>query len=586
MKSRWKNLRIRWKFVWLCSLVLLIQFIVSNMYLYSHSADLVRKQGEELVGKYVSQSNGSIQNELTNVVASANNLVSNETFQRYLRKYAVRYFEHENANIEFQFDCVQIFRTLISQTVNAEEVKVHLEENTFTLSRSTYSNNSKVDLVEFNEITVSPRTNIGWHVQEHDGAWQVFYRVPLSGVGKTSGIRGWLDVYIRPEVVFRSVMDVISASERVELFVTDKMGKAIYSNRSMADERSVIRSGYISVLPEPGEISIQKVQGEVVMVKAEHIPGTDWLLLASIPKESFRLDLGGYIRTSLFILLVPLVLLAAVILFLTDYILRPLKQLVTVMSSVNQNNVTPQIVTNSLDEFGLLANRFNKMMSRIDEQIMIIKETEQLKREAEMGAFQSKIRQHFLYNTLALISWNARKEKARKTETISNLFARYYRLALGKGETYIALEREVELLQHYLEIQRYRFVDQLDYEIRVEAQIGGYRVIRNLLQPLVENAVEHGVLCKERGMVQVVIGEDEQFLIIRVIDDGAGADPEIVQRINEGLSFDGENGFSLNSIKKTLHSYYGRDAVFDFVSVMGVGTNVTIKLLKVRIGGN
>ncbi|RCX21571.1 histidine kinase/DNA gyrase B/HSP90-like ATPase [Fontibacillus phaseoli] len=579
-------MRIRWKFVWLCSLVLLIQFIVSNMYLYSQSADLVRKQGAELVGKYVSQSSGSIQNELTNVVASANTLVFNETLQQYLRKYAVRYFEYEKANIDFQFDCVQIIRTLLSQTGNIEEVQVHLEENIFTLSRSTYSNNNKVNLDAFNEITASPRTNIGWHVQDQDGVWKVFYRVPLSGSGKTSGIRGWVDLIIRPEVVFRSVTDAVSASDRVELFVTDKAGGTIYSNRNMPDNRFVIRSRHVMALPEPGEISIQKGQSEVVMAKTDRIPGTDWLLLARIPNESFRLDSISYIRTSLFILFVPLVLLATIILFLTDYILRPLKQLVTVMSSINQSNVTPQIVTNSLDEFGLLANRFNKMMGRIDEQILIIKETEQLKREAEMGAFQSQIRQHFLYNTLALISWNARKEKASETERISNLFARYYRLALGKGETYITLEHEMELMQHYLEIQRYRFVDQLKFEIRVEAQIGGYRVIRNLLQPLVENAVEHGVLSKERGELQVVVREDEDFLIIQITDDGVGADPEIVLRINEGRSFEGETGFSLNSIKKTLHSYYGTDAVFEFRSIAGIGTTVTLKLLKTRIDGN
>ncbi|NMO94964.1 sensor histidine kinase [Paenibacillus lemnae] len=581
LKNRWKNMRIRWKFVWLCSLVLLVQFIVSNMYLYTHSADLVRKQGAELVGKYVSQSSGSVQNELANVVSSANTLVFNETFQQYLRKYAVGYFEHENANIDFQFDCVQIFRSLLSQTGNIEQVHVYLEKNIFTVSPETYFNQPKVDLETFNRITASPRANYGWHMEQQDnGSGNIFYRIPLSVSGKTSGLRGWLDVVIRPEAVFRSVQDM--ASEQVELFVVNEQGGAIYSNREMA-EKSVISSGILHTLPEPDVAEIQKVQGEPLMVKMNWIPNAPWLVLASIPKENFQLDFGGYIRTSLFILFIPLIVLAAVILFMTDYILRPLKQLVAVMSSVNQSNVTPQIVTDSQDEFGLLANRFNKMMGRIDDQIEIIKETEQDKREAEMGAFQSQMRQHFLYNTLALISWTARREKARDTERISGLFARYYRLALGKGETYIALERELELLRHYLEIQRCRFVDQLDYEIVVDAETDGYQIIRNLLQPLVENAVEHGVLSNERGKVKVTVREDPDYLIIRIADDGMGADPETVRRINEGQAFDGEDGFSLRSIKKTLHSYYGLDADFDFFSETGAGTMVTVKFLKSRI---
>ncbi|WP_091029732.1 histidine kinase [Paenibacillus sp. CF095] len=86
---------------------------------------------------------------------------------------------------------------------------------------------------------------------------------------------------------------------------------------------------------------------------------------------------------------------------------------------------------------------------------------EQLKRKAELGP----LRQHFLYNTLVLISWNARKEKAQETERISKLSARYYRLALDKGETYNALDKEVALLHHYLSIECSRFVIQLDYDI-------------------------------------------------------------------------------------------------------------------------
>lgn len=582
MKKRWKKMKIRWKFVWLCSLVLLIQFIFSNMYLFSQSSELIREQGVELVGKYVSQSNGSALNELGNVESSANILLLNDDFQRYLRKYAVRYFEHEKANIDFQFDVVQVFRNLISQTGNIREVQIHLEENTFKLTQNAYSNKANDNLAMFNKITATPRSNIGWQIAEFgEGETQIFYRVPLSVIGKTTGIRGWIDVIVYPSAVFRAVTDMIPAREKVQLFVLDSSGNVIHTN--MTPDHSSLIHEIVPKLPEPSQVLIQEAMGQTVMTKTELIKGTSWKLLASIPEESFRLDLTKYIRTSLLILLIPIVLLAVVILIMTDYILRPLKQLVGVMGSVNQSNVTPQIMTDSLDEFGILANRFNKMMGRIDEQIQIIRETEQLKREAEMGAFQSQIRQHFLYNTLALISWNARKEKAQETERISKLFARYYRLALGKGETYIALDKEVELLQHYLDIQRSRFVDQLDYEIQVDVATDEYRVIRNMLQPLVENAVEHGALSREHGKVRVRIEEQGDFLVIRVMDDGVGADARIVCAIQEDRPLEGEKGFSLHSIKRTLHSYYGKDVTLDFESVPQSGTVVTIRLLQARI---
>ncbi|MGG4484041.1 sensor histidine kinase [Paenibacillus illinoisensis] len=581
MTNLWKKMKIRWKFVWLCSLVLLIQFTVSNIYLFSQSSDLILKQGENLIGKYLSQSSGSVRNELKNVESSANILVINDDFQRYLRKYAVRYFENDSANIDFQFDVVQVFRNLISQTGNIREVQVHLEQNTFMLTRSVYVHKKNEDLATFNEVTAMPRSNIGWQIREKDeGEMEIFYRVPLSAIGKTTGIRGWIDVVVHPSSVFQAIKDMVPTNEQVQLFVIDQNAKAIYSNTSMSEHPS------LSNMPEPGQVQIQDSSGRTIMSKTELIDGTEWQLLATIPEESFQLDLTNYIKTSLLILFIPIILLVLAILFMTNYMLKPLKQLVAVMGIVNRSNVMPQIVTDSQDEFGLLANRFNNMMERIDNQISVIREAEQLKREAEMRAFQSQIRQHFLYNTLALISWNARKEKAQETERISNLFARYYRLALGKGETYIALEREIELLHHYLDIQCSRFVDQLEYDLRVEVPIEGYRVIRNILQPLVENAIEHGVMSKESGKVFIRIHEDGEFLAIRIMDDGSGADPDIVRCINENIPFEGEKGFSLLSIKQTLHSYYGQEASLDFQSVVRSGTVVTVKLLKSRLSGH
>lgn len=578
MKTMLKKMKVRWKFVWLCSLVMLIQFAVSNAYLFSHSAELVKDQGEMLVGKYVSQNKGNIENALNSVTSTAYLISTNESFQQYLRKYAVQLFQYDSASVDFQFDCLFLFRNIITQTGYIKEIQIHLEENTFVLSQSSYTNQPNLDLTTFNAITTAPRSTVGWHALEAGDTRQIYYRLPLSANAKTSGIRGWVDLVINPAAVFQSITDLIPAADSVEVLVLDELGRPVYSNLPLAVSRASKDAGSAPSWPEPGAAVIRNVSGERIMTQSERLSGTDWLLVSSIPRDSFQLDLADYIRTSLFILLIPMVLLAVFILFLTDYMLRPLKRLVAVMGSYSESKETPQIITDSLDEFGLLTNRFNKMMRRIKEQITTIRETEQEKREAEMRAFQSQIKQHFLYNTLALISWTARRENAGETERISKLFARYYRLALGKGETYIPLESEIELIGHYLEIQRSRFVDQLDYEIKVEAPLSHYRIIRNMLQPIVENAVEHGVLPKEQGKVLVLIREEHDYLVIRVIDDGMGADEETVRCINNGQSFEGDTGFSLHSIQRTLYSYYGPDAVFDFQSVPQSGSVTTIKL--------
>ncbi|WP_145325369.1 sensor histidine kinase [Paenibacillus xylanexedens] len=582
MKAIWTKMKLRWKFVCLCSLVMLVQFTFSNTYLFSNSADLVEEQGEMLVGKYVSQNKGNIENSMKSVMSAANLLLTSEDFQQYMRKYAVRFFQYDSANIDFQFDCMRTFRNIITQTGYIREIQVHLEDNTFSISRSSYSSKPNLDPILFDKVTAAPRSTVGWNSADANGVIDLYYRLPLSASGKTSGIRGWVDVIIDPDVMFQSIADLVPTADSVQMFVVDPAGEALYTNQLMTS-RSVVGSGFVASVPEVDNIVIQKSNGDPIMTQSARLMDTDWLLLSIIPKENFQIDLAEYLRISFFILLIPILILALMILFLTDYLLRPLKQLVSVMSGYSENKATPQIMIERLDEFGLLANRFNKMMGKIEEQITTIRETEQQKREAEMDAFQSQIRQHFLYNTLALISWTARREKAQETERISKLFARYYRLALGKGETYTLLEKEIEMIGHYLEIQRSRFVDQMEYEMRVEAPIGGYRIIRNMLQPIVENAVEHGVLPQEKGKVLLLIREEQDYLVIRIIDDGIGAEEEVVRHINSGMSFDSDNGFSLRSIKRTLHTYYGDEAVFDFQSVIQSGSVTTIKLPKDRI---
>jgi two-component system sensor histidine kinase YesM len=240
------------------------------------------------------------------------------------------------------------------------------------------------------------------------------------------------------------------------------------------------------------------------------------------------------------------------------------------------------------DEVSELGGNFNQMLHRIEELIQIVYTEQQNKRKAELKVLQEQIKPHFLYNTLDTINWMAREYEAEDIVKVVDALTCMYRIGLSNGKDYITLDEEIKYVTNYLYIQKIRYRSKLNYEIVEDSNLQKYEVPKLILQPLIENAIYHGIKAKRgEGHLTITTKElDANLMELTVEDDGSGMTPEQVEglnrRLNEPLKVDENQSFGLFYINERLRIRYGVRYNVEIKSSKDVGTKITLQIPKNR----
>lgn len=276
--------------------------------------------------------------------------------------------------------------------------------------------------------------------------------------------------------------------------------------------------------------------------------------------------------------------LLPVLMIVSDIISKPLIHLCGAMEKFGEGDFEQRLEIKSEDEVGRVTAGFNQMVKAIEQltnknYIMVLKE-----RESELAILQAQINPHFLYNALDSIYWQALnaddEEAAESIYQLSQLF----RLVLGRGEKLVTVEMEAELCRRYLEIQRLRFGQQLEFHLEIAPDILQEKILKLILQPFVENAVVHGMQKQEEVCVIVVAGKpSEKGMEFRISDTGAGMTEEQLKKIwveDSEPVFSGQRigRYAVKNVRERLKLEYGDDFHLEIESREGEGTVVTMLL--------
>lgn len=246
---------------------------------------------------------------------------------------------------------------------------------------------------------------------------------------------------------------------------------------------------------------------------------------------------------------------------------EPLDNMKNLSTEISKGNLQARTEIPDIEELSPLANTLNSMAEQID--LLIKKNIEEQKnfQKAEVKALQAQITPHFLYNTFDTIIWLAEEEDTERVVKITKAFSDFLRISLSKGHEWITLKQELDHITNYLTIQKIRYADILNYEINVNPDLLSCKMIKLVLQPLVENAIYHGIKNKRgRGHIFVNIDytdQSRQFINLSVSDDGAGFTEERLEEVKKELNTGYENTEKLNSVyglynvHKKLCLYYG-----------------------------
>ena len=277
--------------------------------------------------------------------------------------------------------------------------------------------------------------------------------------------------------------------------------------------------------------------------------------------------------------------LMAVALFFSRFVAKsitlPIQRLCDSMERVQEGDFSvSDIVVDSENEIGSLTKSFNVMTQRIHELMAQNIREQEAKRKSELNALQSQINPHFLYNTLDSIIWMAEGKKNEEVVLMTASLARLLRQSISNEDELVSIGQEIEYARGYLTIQKMRYKDKLEFRIEVEPSILNIRLIKLVLQPVIENAIYHGLKYKEsRGLLLVKGFMKNGNAVLQVIDDGVGMDQETLDHIYERHKVDyHSNGVGIYNVQKRLQLYYGNEYGIVYESKPGEGTTATITI--------
>ena len=284
-----------------------------------------------------------------------------------------------------------------------------------------------------------------------------------------------------------------------------------------------------------------------------------------------------YVLTAIILVIVALLFSR----FMARSITLPIQKLRDSMKKVQEGDFSvSDVVVDSKNEIGSLTKSFDVMTHRIHELMEQNVHEQEEKRKSELKALQSQINPHFLYNTLDSIIWMAEGKKKEEVVLMTASLARLLRQSISNEDEVVPIANEVEYARGYLTIQKMRYKDKLEFQIEVDSSILYIPLIKLVLQPIIENAIYHGLKYKESKGLLIVKGfMKDGNAVLQVIDDGVGMDEETLAHIYDKHKVNyHSNGVGVYNVQKRLKLYYGEDYGITYTSELGKGTTATITI--------
>ncbi|MCD9026098.1 sensor histidine kinase [Cohnella silvisoli] len=307
--------------------------------------------------------------------------------------------------------------------------------------------------------------------------------------------------------------------------------------------------------------------------------GVDWKLISVVSRPHLfgAIDEGN--RNALFFALLTFIGLLVLSFYLAAKITEPVFNLTKKLGTIGKSGLKLMIDRkNPSDEISELENSYYAMIDRINNLINENNEEKEKQRVMELTALQSQINPHFLYNTLDAITWTARLKKQPEIERMISALATFFRISLHKGDKHIAVEEEIRLVQSFVTVELMRFPDKFDVTYDIPEPLRKIRILKLILQPLVENAIKHGMSEKQgKGLIEVKSWENEAYLFFEIKDDGVGfRSKSDVQNTGKNVLF--QSGYGLRNVDERIKLEYGAECGLTITSEPGKGTTVLVRI--------
>ncbi len=597
----YRNARLRTKLGLLVITTLLVVLIACQVALYCYVAGTTRRQAENSADTTLTQICTYIDAKLRNVVERLFYIRLDPGFSDAITDFLLGDRESDRGvTMSLLSPCLSLHK--VTEPLIGS-VFLYTPKGSFTdMSVSVETGYSFGDSALWQQLQKAD-SNIVWGPAQEDEIFithrevlPVMYRFSVDGYGGNCALLANIDITRLSEYLH----DILPP-DGSDVFLVDQNGVAMtYPESRVAREMARDTGRIRKILGSGQDFAEMDFAGEKYLTACRALENAPGFLVYMQSERAIVGQLRDIRNVFLCVSLCAGVVLLLALLRLVASVTQPLSRLAQRMRSVEYQNDMNGFDYPYKNEIGDLAHNFNSMLAHIhtlleekeqyiaqlrDEKERVSIE-QQLKRRAELKALQAQINPHFLYNTLDSIRWKAERAGAKDISCMTTALATLFRIGLSRGREIISIGQEIDHVRSYLQIQKLRYGDKLSYDIQLEPELLALYTVKLILQPLVENAIYHGVKeSEEPGMIAITGRRTERGLELRVADNGPGIPPQKLAMLQadlaRGLSVSGE-GYGIFNVNERIRLYFGAEYGLKLTSEYGKGTVAVVQLPCIR----
>lgn len=558
---RWiKDLKLRNKLYLIYLAAGLLPMLIVGLYCYHFVNELLVEREVENLQNSLNQAMGVVNNQLTIYENMSDYLAFNQAIlQTVSYPYEDNYYEMYNQ-----------FSTVFDPMVMSLKY-LHSDIKQVTI----YARSD----IERHDTTLAPITDIEkepWFAQLSDNNNKILWVMDKTQK-KVFCVRNMPQLQGESGVIYIEV-DYDKMFEPFTQMLDENYGVYVQKNNKMIFYYNIFEKPYNEMDVTQKNITSLKTSNDSEFIFVDCDSKEDIGLHAGLyrPRAQVEATIRPMMTTMVFIYIISII---GAIVLLTQFIriiLKKIEKLTQNMKDVKRGNLEVTVVSDSQDEIGELIQGFEQMVGRIKTLIEEVYEGKISLKEYEMKALQAQINPHFLYNSLSLINWKAIEANEKDISKITLALSKFYRTALNKGNNIMPLEDEISNVKSYLDIQLMMHDYEFDVELDIDERMYYYDTPNLILQPLIENAIDHGIDLKTDGRGKITIRgwSEGETMYLSVEDNGVGMEEEVAQTIVTQKS----KGYGVRNVNERIKLIYGQEYGLDIKSKVGEGTTITVKL--------
>lgn len=567
ISKKYNSFKLRYKIIALSLLMLIIPSLVLGiltLYVANSYSESNLKNLELMTTNKVASTMDYLFDEIDNLSLF---LLANESLVSFMKNYSI------NESDSYSLDKRNVYNTftyLMNTSKFADSIEIYdIKGNVLLYSRSHYQPLSKSEMADtiglkgkYNTIMTLDNTS--------NSVNQISLLRLMRNPNQLEQSLGFIKINVKMSALNSIIND--DDQNKSNYFLSKSTSKQFYSINSQHVLDNDTINSFIS--NSSNIMAISNNNTPYILTKA-YIQSIDSVLLGINNHKEILIHTSFSFKFLLLIIAGNIFICLVLASVFSKRILSSIYNLTNLMNSVKNGDLDVRYNLEGTDEISVLGIGFNQMLDKTNELIDNIVISKNKEKESEIAALQERTNPHFLYNSLNIIYWIAKKEKAQETSILIEELTNYYKVFLTNTNKYISLKNELELLKSYIYLHQY-IKSNIHLQISVDESLFECVVLRNTIQPLVENAIVHGFKNKELGNININIYRDNSSLYYEIADDGIGIDIKEIDLLLRNP--EGQKGLAIKNINDRLVLLHGNQYGLIFENLKPAnGTKVTVR---------